>query len=71
MHADRDERIGPDRPKNAHKREISDISNHPEFFQDSLVPSEHEGKRYGEANIAIIKSRESIDYDEREFVLST
>ena len=51
-----------------HKREISDIASHPEFFKDSLAPSDEENKR---PSIINFRERESIEYDEREFVMST
>ena len=51
-----------------HKKEISDISTHHEFFKDSLVPLDDGNKRLSDINPA---ERASIDYDEREFVMST
>ena len=51
-----------------HKREISEIASHPEFFKDSLAASDDEKKR---PSVIKLAERGSIDYDEREFVMST
>ena len=55
-----------------HKREISDISNKLEIFQDSLTPLDHGDKRYvGAEKHPNIPKESIIDCDERDFVLST
>ena len=50
--------------------EISEMTQQQEFFKDSLQPSE-EDTRSPAAMLGQFPERTSIEYDEREFIMST